>query len=123
VYQKVLLLCILASIVAVAGRVIALDHPEWQSVYRLLGPSFFGIGLEFVVISLIAGIFALLLAMKVYSTPVGIALGILVFAPYVGLLALLIINGEATSVLQRNGFRVGLLGAKLSQFRDRDKGE
>jgi hypothetical protein len=29
---------------------------------------------------------------------------------------LLTINGKATTILRQNGLRVGLLGAKLSQF-------
>lgn len=129
-YQKGLLLCVLLLILAFIGRFLAITNPGspfvlevLMPVYRFLGPSFFGIGLEHAMIQLVGAVFALLLALKVYGIPAGIALGILLFAPYVGLIVLLLINGGASSVLQKNGFRVGLLGAKLSQFRDNDEGE
>ena len=36
--------------------------------------------------------------------------------PCVGLLALLAVNGKATTVLRSNGIKVGLLGADLSKI-------
>ena len=59
-----------------------------------------------------ASVFVFLLATKVYSTGVGIAMGILTLIPCLGFIALLIINAKATSTLNLNGVRVGLLGAK-----------
>jgi hypothetical protein len=64
-----------------------------------------------------APIFTILLAIKVYDVIVGVLLGVLALVPCVGLLALLVINGKATSILQQNGYRVGFFGADLSQFR------
>jgi hypothetical protein len=53
---------------------------------------------------------------RVDSTGVGILLALLALIPCVGLIGLLIINGKATSVLKDYGIRVGLLGAKMSDF-------
>lgn len=36
----------------------------------------------------------------------------LMFVPLIGLIALLVINGEATSILKKNGVSVGLMGAQ-----------
>ena len=55
-----------------------------------------------------------MLAIKVYHIAVGIILGILTLVPCLGLLVLLLINSKATSILIQNGFKVGLLGDKLS---------
>lgn len=41
---------------------------------------------------------------------------ILAFIPLIGLIALLIINSKATKVLQANGIKVGLMGAKKSDL-------
>lgn len=41
---------------------------------------------------------------------------VLAFIPLVGLLALLHINGKATKVLQTNGIKVGLMGARMADF-------
>jgi hypothetical protein len=57
-----------------------------------------------------------LLAIKVYSTGVGVLLGILTLVPCIGLIVLLIVNGKATGILKQNGIKVGLLGANLSQI-------
>jgi hypothetical protein len=46
----------------------------------------------------------------------GVVLGILTLIPCVGLIVLLIINSKATGILKKNGVRVGLLGAKMSDL-------
>jgi hypothetical protein len=66
------------------------------------------------VLSIAGTVFVFMLAMKVYSTGLGIVLGLLTLIPCVGLIVLLIVNGKATSVLQANGISVGLLGADPS---------
>jgi hypothetical protein len=50
------------------------------------------------------------------STFKGVLMVIFAFVPCLGLIALLVANAEATRELQRFGYRVGLLGAALSQF-------
>jgi hypothetical protein len=54
--------------------------------------------------------------MKVYNTALGVLLGLLTFVPCINLIVLLVVNSKATSVLQLNGYKVGLLGADLSAF-------
>jgi len=103
-YQKGILVCILAYILLV-GFQFALP-PEARLFLALAAPA--------VVIT--ATVFVFLLATKVYSTGLGVLLGILTLIPCVGLIVLLIINGKATGVLKKHGIRVGLLGAKLSDI-------
>ncbi|MGL5095286.1 MAG: hypothetical protein ACRDD1_06840 [Planctomycetia bacterium] len=42
---------------------------------------------------------------------------VLAFIPLVGLLALLSINGKATKILQSNGLKVGLMGARSADVK------
>jgi hypothetical protein len=74
------------------------------------------LSLGLIVVSLVGVVFVFLLAINVYSTAVGVLLGILSFIPCIGLLVLLTVNGKATSVLRSNDIHVGFLGANLSQF-------
>jgi hypothetical protein len=104
VYQKGILICILVYLLAIFGQ-FALPEP----LRPLVMGGVFLVGLAGLV-------FVFLLSTKVYGIPIGILLGILTIVPCLGLLVLLIINGKATTVLRQNGHRVGLLGAKLSEF-------
>jgi hypothetical protein len=65
---------------------------------------------------LVAFVFVILLAMRVYSTGMGIVFGVLTLVPCVGLIVLLIINSKATNILRSNGISVGLLGANMAQL-------
>ena len=103
-YQRAVLLCILVSIIAV-GSQFAL--PPTLRVFLALG---------MLVTSVVSSVFVFLLAVKVYSLGVGIALALVTLIPCIGLIALLIINAKATSTLKENGIRVGLMGAKMSDF-------
>ena len=62
--------------------------------------------------------FVFLLAVEVQGTGLGIVFGILTFIPCLGLIILLIVN-HATSMLQTNRVRVGLMGANMSDIRYR----
>jgi hypothetical protein len=104
VYQKGILVCILINLCIIVGRVFV---PE--GVQLLLLAVYVPVGLAGVV-------FIFLLAMKVYNTALGVLLGLLTFVPCINLIVLLIVNSKATSVLQLNGYKVGLLGADLSAF-------
>jgi len=67
-----------------------------------------------------AAVFVFLLAVKLYEG-LGVALGVLTLIPLVGLIVLLVVNQKATGTLQANGYKVGFLGAPVSQFdRPRD---
>ena len=103
-YQKGILVCILVYILAVAGQ-FALP-PQIRPL----------VGLGVLVVGLIAAIFTILLAMKTHGTGLGIILGVLCLVPILGLLILLLVNQKATTVLQLNGIKVGLLGANLSSL-------
>lgn len=103
-YQKGILVCILVYIVAVAGQ-FALP-PQLRPL----------LGLGVLAVGLIAAVFTILLAMKTHGTLLGIILGLLCIVPILGLLILLVVNQKATNVLQRNGIKVGLLGADLSSL-------
>ncbi|WP_028578713.1 hypothetical protein [Desulfogranum japonicum] len=59
-----------------------------------------------------AGLIQMSKGMK-YSTTAIILLVLLFFIPVINLLVLLRINGKATSYLQKRGYTVGLLGAKM----------
>ncbi|WP_339687156.1 hypothetical protein [Gimesia maris] len=98
--QKVILVCILIYLSAVAG----------QSMIPVGISLILGIPVGIVII--VAAVFIFLLATKLYGAVVGIFLGILTLIPLVGLFVLLIVNGKATKMLKENGVDVGLLGAR-----------
>ena len=104
VYQKGILICILFQLLGVIGQ-----FAVPSGIRPILGLLVIAVGLAGVV-------FVLLLSMKVYSTAVGILLAILTVVPCLGLLVLLTVNGKATTILRQNGHKVGLLGARLSEF-------
>ena len=103
-YQKGILVCILIYFLAVVGQ-FALP-PQLRQV----------LGLGVLAVGLVAAVFTILLAMKTHGTVLGILLGILCVVPILGLLILLLVNQKATTVLQSNGIKVGLLGANLSSL-------
>jgi hypothetical protein len=100
--QKVIIFCIIAYLAVVAARFIV--PPEVRLFLAVVG----------LIVSLTAAVFVLMLAIEVHGTGLGIVFGILALIPCVGLIILLIVNQQATSLLQRNGIRVGLLGANIS---------
>ena len=111
-YQKGILFCILIQLLNIALQIVLVYglNIEPGTGFRLVQN-----GLS-VVVGVASTIFVFLLAVNVYSKGVGIALGILTLTPCIGLIVLLIVNGKATSVLTRNGIKVGLLGAHRSQI-------
>jgi hypothetical protein len=102
--QKSILVCILIYIVAIIGQFLI---PAEFRVYA---------GIAGLLVSLAATVFVFMLAIRVYSTGLGIVLGIGTLIPCIGLLILLSVNGKATKILRENGHRVGLFGANLSEF-------
>lgn len=52
----------------------------------------------------------------VYSTGAAIGLAIITFVPCLGLLFMLVVNQTATKRLNRDGIKVGFMGANLKQF-------
>jgi uncharacterized membrane protein len=104
VYQKGILVCLAIYLLLVIGQ-----FAVPADVRPILGLVFVSLG--------VAGlVFVFLLSTKVYSTAVGVILAVLTLLPCIGILVLLVVNSKATRILTDNGYKVGLLGAKLSDF-------
>ena len=104
-YQKLLILCILALLLLYAGAGVlqamtrdARVGPPNPGVLVLQ----IGVGLAILATGIAATVFVFLLATKAYNVGVGILLGILSLIPCLGLIVLLIINSQATTLLRRN---------------------
>ncbi len=102
--QKILLFCILGYLIAFAAQFVIPEH------LRII------VGIPGLAIALTATVFVFLLAMEIHGTGMGILFGLLTLLPCVGLIILLIVNQQATSLLQKNGVRVSLLGANMSDI-------
>ncbi len=87
-------------------------------IARFLGPAHLQplLGIVALGACVLAAVFVFMLAIKLYGTGVGVLLGILTLVPLLGLIPLLIVNAKATSVLKKNGIKVGLLGADLKSI-------
>ena len=105
-YQKGILVCILIHLIAFICQFAM--PAELRFIIVLV--------VVVAVVGLVSTVFTFLLAIRVYSTGVGVLLGILTFIPLIGFIVLLIVNGKATRILKQNGIKVGLLGANLSQI-------
>ncbi len=103
-FQKGIIVCILVYLVAVGAQFGI--PPQLRPI----------LGLGLLVLGVVSTVFVFRLAMRIYSTGVGVLLGILTLVPCVGLIVLLIVNSKATGVLKENGIKVGLLGANLSDI-------
>jgi len=103
-YQKGILLSILAQL---ALFVVSFVLPENLRMF---------VSFLFIPIGLLSAVLVLMLAIKLYNPVVGVILGLLTMIPCLGLVVLLIINSRATSTLQLNGIKVGLLGANMSDL-------
>lgn len=104
-YQKGILICILINLCIIVGRIFV---PQGVQLLLLL---------VYIPVALAGVVCIFLLAMQVYNTALGVLFGLLTFVPCLGLIVLLVVNSKATSVLQLNGYKVGLLGADLSAFK------
>ncbi len=107
VYQKWLILCLLAQVLLLTAALEPGLHPDLQAF----------LGLSVLPLGLASLVFVVLLALKVYGVKAGVLLGVCVLIPCFSLFVLLAVNGKAISVLRWNGIRVGLFGAKLSKVR------
>ena len=66
---------------------------------------------------IVAGaVFAVRMASVLHGTGIAVLFAILLLIPCVGLIALLVLNSQATAELKKAGLRVGLLGADPGQF-------
>ncbi|MCL4195006.1 MAG: hypothetical protein KJZ87_24915 [Thermoguttaceae bacterium] len=103
-YQKGVLVCILVYILLIVSQFLI---PESLRPLLMIGAGAVGIA---------GTVFVFMLAIAMHSVGVGILLGLLTLLPCIGLITLLVVNGQATNVLRQNGIRVGLLGADMSQL-------
>ncbi len=101
--QKAVMWCILGYLAAVVLQAVL--SPEIAVLGALLG----------LTASVTGAGFVFMLAIAIYRTGAGIALGILTLIPLVGLIVLLIVNGKATRIRRENGIKVGLMGANMRQ--------
>ena len=102
--QKGVLVCLLLQLMAIAGGLAG------PMAYReLLGYGLF-------ILWIVGAVFVFLLAMVCSGTRTGVLAGFLALIPYVGIIAVLLVNNSATKILKKEGIRVGLLGADLSQI-------
>ena len=106
VNQRRIQVCILFYLGAIVSRFVLPPQAVLLSVAAVL------------IIGIVATVFVIMLATKVYPSPAGILIGLLVLVPCVGGIVLLIVNGKATSVLRSNGFKVGLMGANISKVEE-----
>lgn len=110
--QKGIIFCILGQFALIPLN-IALQSMQPDSA---LVPALV-LGLVYLAVAITATVFMFMLALKVFSTGVGVVLGILTLIPCIGLIVLLVINQKATSILTNAGVRVGLLGANSDDLR------
>ncbi|MDB5310536.1 MAG: hypothetical protein JWO38_4738 [Gemmataceae bacterium] len=113
-YQRLLILCLLAQLFVWAGYilltvlgVVAVDEDAEVLVFVM--------GLT-ALLGLVGGVVVFLLATKVSGPVLGVIFGGLTVVPCLGLVMLLIVNVQATGVLQAHGVRVGLIGARGSDL-------
>jgi len=112
--QKVLIVCLLGHLflwlgyigMTVYGIELTEERSESLNVVLVLTA----------LLGLASGMFIFLVEMKLSGAIVGAIVGLLTVVPCVGLLLVLIVNTRATSALQANGVKVGLLGARMSDL-------
>lgn len=103
--QKMILFCVLVYIGAIVSHFTV---PKEYVEYIRYGVLAFGV---------LAAVLVFLLAQKLYEPGPGAALALVTLVPVIGLFTLLIINSKATNRLVSRGIRVGLMGARMSDFK------
>ena len=102
-----ILLLVLVAIAAITfnnNAWVGADYTHWTSI-------------AYYVVNIYALINGILLTANVYNSVIlGIVLGIFLLVPCVNILILLAVSQRATMYLKEHGFKVGLLGANMSQF-------
>ena len=104
-HQRGLNLCMLVYVACIVFFKVAPEGPA-RTVAAFLS----------LAVLVLAGVFVVLLASKLYSTVFAVVVGVLTLVPCGGILYAAYLSRQATTLLRRNGYTVGLLGADLSQF-------
>jgi hypothetical protein len=112
--QKVIIGCIAINLLLFALQSMVPDKVVFVLGIPVLGIPVLGIPVLACVV--VGAVYVFVLAIRVYGVGLGILLGVMALIPYLGLIVLLVVNGEATKVLKQNGIPVGLLGAKTSSL-------
>jgi len=103
-YQQWVLYALLANIainVLIMANAIAGRSAILATIGTLVG-----------LLGVVAGMVAIyLLAAEIYNVGIGVLCAVLTLLPCISLIALLIVNGKATTYLQQRGIKVGLMGA------------
>jgi cytochrome bd-type quinol oxidase subunit 2 len=118
VCQKGIIVCFLIqfTVVVVVIAVVFVARHEPPS-NRLAVDVTRALSLVLLATMLVAMGLTLLLLSKVFRSAAAGILALLTLVPLIGLLALLVVNSRATFVLRQNGHKVGLFGARLSEFK------
>ena len=103
--QRGIILCILGLFIVYGLMIVG---------QRAFPPAVvFGLAAVIVALDITGVVFVFLLTTKLYGVGVGILLGILTFAPCIGLITLLVVNAKAPAILKEAGLKVGMLGASI----------
>lgn len=113
-YQKGIMYCILANVVLIIINIVLRQGAANPGAGIALMS--IAISICYLGVIIVQMVFIVMLSIKVYNIGVGIVAGLFSFVPCLGLLILLMVNQKATSVLQANGIKVGLMGADMSQL-------
>jgi predicted RNA-binding Zn-ribbon protein involved in translation (DUF1610 family) len=118
--QKYLIMCILGMLGSyVALIVVVIASGQTAGGQAPHGPVLVVVGIVYLLLlvaSIAAWILSVMLALNVYGTTGAVLLFLSQCIPCVSLIALLVVNGKATTMLRDSGVDVGFLGADLSQF-------
>jgi hypothetical protein len=99
-----LILIAIAAIIFNDSAWVGADYTHWTSI-------------AYYAVNIYALLNGILLIANVYNSVIlAIVLGILLLVPCLNILILLGISQRATMYLKEHGFKVGLLGANMSQF-------
>jgi hypothetical protein len=116
--QKAVIFCILGNLATIPLRIALEQMPATTAL-----PGFLILLAFYLAVGITATVFVFMMAVRVYGTGAGVALGILTLVPCVGLITLVIINQKATGVLQQHGIRVGFLGANMGDLPPSRRGD
>lgn len=106
---------LIATLLAELGLWVGFVALSW------LGAGPIGDGLRFplvltVILGCVGGIYAFLICWTVRGPVPAVVMGLAVVVPLLGLVAITVVNGYATTALQANGVRVGIFGADVDSI-------
>lgn len=105
--QRGLMLCILGYLVSLL-LLFAVGQMESELIFLpgvlLLASSLGGL------------VFLIMLAYRLWGVVLAIVVGLCFLIPLVGLLLMFLVSGQASRLLKKAGFKIGLLGADIGQI-------